>query len=217
MPGATSHVCVQGHRWEGNGTACPVCGEPPLTDAGRATLSIASLADLAPQSDDSQATLPQRENTAPRPTEVAGYIIERELGRGGMGVVYLARHLKLNRLVALKMILAGAHAGPLDRERFRIEAQAAAQLAHPNIVQIYEVGESAGHPYLALEYVPGESLADQLTGVPWPSADAVRLMEPLARAIHHAHERGIIHRDLKPANILVGDREPVTGNREQKG
>src|SRR5437667_128404 len=80
---------------------------------------------------------------------VTGFEIEGELGRGGMGVVYLARQTGLNRLVALKMILAGAHAGPQERERFKIEAQAAARLQHPNIVQIYEIGEQAGHPYLA--------------------------------------------------------------------
>jgi WD40 repeat protein len=152
----------------------------------------------------SSTTLPQQERSTelPRPA-VPGFEIDRELGRGGMGVVYLAQQTKLHRPVALKMILAGAHASPQDRDRFRIEAQAAAQLQHPNIVQIYEIGEADGHPYLALEYVPGNGLDEHLTGTPWPPREAAQLIEPLARAIHHAHEKGIIHRDLKPANILV--------------
>jgi tetratricopeptide (TPR) repeat protein len=135
--------------------------------------------------------------------EVPGYEILGELGRGGMGVVYQARQWGLNRVVALKMILAGVQASDHQRERFRSEAQAVARLRHPNIVQIYEVGELDGQPFFSLEYVEGGSLAAQLGGTPWPPTQAAALVETLAGAVHHAHEHGIIHRDLKPANVLL--------------
>jgi len=134
---------------------------------------------------------------------VAGYEILGELGRGGMGVVYKARHLRLNRVVALKMVLAGAHAGTEQRTRFRIEAEAVARLQHPNIVQIYEVGEQEGTPYIALEFIDGPPLDDVLTGRPEPPRAGAALVETLARAMHFAHQRGIVHRDLKPGNVLL--------------
>jgi eukaryotic-like serine/threonine-protein kinase len=140
---------------------------------------------------------------------VAGYELLGELGRGGMGVVYKARHVGLDRLVALKMVLAGPHAGPKELARFRQEAEAVARLHHPNIIQIYDIGESEGHPYLALEFVEGNSLAQLLMGVPQPHLPAARLVETLASAIHYAHQQGIIHRDLKPANILLVSSEAV--------
>jgi WD40 repeat protein/serine/threonine protein kinase len=136
---------------------------------------------------------------------VPGYEILRELGRGGMGVVYQARHTGLNRLVALKMILSGAHAGPNERDRFRGEAQAVAQLQHPNIVQIFEVGEAENRPYLAFEYIEGGSLSSYLSGQPWSATHAAEFVEVLARAVQFAHDRGIVHRDLKPGNILISD------------
>src|SRR5829696_3385973 len=138
---------------------------------------------------------------------VPGYEILSELGRGGMGVVYLARQLGLDRPVALKMILSGEHAGPAERDRFRREAQAVAALQHSNIVQIYDVGEAQGRPYLAFEYVGGGTLAGYLDGQPWPARPAADLVEALARAVHFAHTRGIVHRDLKPANVLMGNAE----------
>jgi serine/threonine-protein kinase len=134
---------------------------------------------------------------------VPGYELLEELGRGGMGVVYRARHLELRRVVALKMILAGAHAGPEELSRFRAEAEGQARLQHPNIVQIYEVGQAGGCPYFALEFVDGGSLAQHLAGNPQPARPAARLIETLARAVHYAHQRGLIHRDLKPANVLL--------------
>ena len=134
---------------------------------------------------------------------VPGYEIEGVLGRGGMGVVYKARHLALKRSVALKMILAGGHAGPQELARFRIEAEAVARLQHPNIVQVFEVGEAGGHPFCALEFVEGGSLAGKLEGQPLPARDAARLVETLARAVQLAHSRNVVHRDLKPANVLL--------------
>jgi tetratricopeptide (TPR) repeat protein len=135
--------------------------------------------------------------------EVPGYEILGELGRGGMGVVYKARHIALDRLVALKMVLSGEFAGEQERARFRTEALAVARLQHPNVVQVFEVGEHQGHPYLALQYVEGGSLADRLRSGPQPPREAAELVERLARAVQAAHDKGVIHRDLKPANVLL--------------
>ena len=134
---------------------------------------------------------------------VAGYEILGTLGRGGMGVVYKARQVSLNRLTALKMILSGAHAGAEEIHRFRTEAEAIATLQHPNIVQIYEVGDLNGLPFFSLEYVDGGSLQAKMDGSPMSPRAAAALVAKLARAIHYAHQRGIVHRDIKPANILL--------------
>jgi serine/threonine-protein kinase len=134
---------------------------------------------------------------------IGEYEIEGELGRGGMGVVYRARHGKLGRLVALKMILAGPHADEAVLTRFRVEGQAVARLQHPGIVQIFELGEHGGLPYFVLEYVAGQSLLHRIVKeLPVP-AEAARLVEQLARTMQYAHDQGILHRDLKPANILL--------------
>ncbi|HEY1187504.1 MAG TPA: protein kinase [Gemmata sp.] len=137
------------------------------------------------------------------PPTVPGYELLHELGRGGMGVVYKARQLNLNRVVALKMILSGVHAGPRERERFKREAESVASLQHAHIVQIFDIGEANGHPYLALEFVDGGSLAQSLSGAPWDCTRAAELVEVLARAVQFAHSAGIVHRDLKPGNILL--------------
>jgi WD40 repeat protein/tRNA A-37 threonylcarbamoyl transferase component Bud32 len=134
---------------------------------------------------------------------IPGYEVLGELGRGGMGVVYKARQVKLRRLVALKMILAGAHARPDDLARFKVEAEAVARLQHPNIIQIHEIGEHGGLPYFSLEFCAGGSLASRLNGTPLPAPEAAQLIETLARAMHAAHQQQVIHRDLKPANILL--------------
>jgi serine/threonine-protein kinase len=134
---------------------------------------------------------------------VLGYEILGTLGRGGMGVVYKARHLRLRRVVALKMLRGDGAAGEELLARFRTESAALARLQHPNIVQVYEAGEHHGQPYLALEYVAGGGLDAQSAGTPQPASRAARLVEALARAVHYAHERGILHRDLKPHNVLL--------------
>jgi peroxiredoxin/tetratricopeptide (TPR) repeat protein/tRNA A-37 threonylcarbamoyl transferase component Bud32 len=155
-----------------------------------------------PRSSDNTHPLLSSDTDTPRPA-VLGYEILGELGRGGMGVVYKARHLRLNRIVALKMILAGAHAGSKEHKRFRSEAEAVARLQHPNIVQIHEVGESEGRPYFSLEYVDGGSLAQRLDGTPQAARQSAQLIEALARAMNVAHQQNIVHRDLKPANVLL--------------
>ncbi|HEY3963286.1 MAG TPA: serine/threonine-protein kinase, partial [Planctomycetaceae bacterium] len=134
---------------------------------------------------------------------VSGYEVETVLGRGGMGIVYRARHLRLNRLVALKMLLAGAYATPHERARFQREAEDVARLQHPNIVQVHDVGDIAGRSYFTMELLDGGSLAHKLAGAPQPARQAAELVATLAGAVWAAHERGIVHRDLKPANILL--------------
>ena len=124
-----------------------------------------------------------------------------------MGVVYKARHRSLQRLVAIKMVLAGEFASTAQRLRFRLEAELAARMQNPNFVQVYEVGEHEHRPFLAMEWVAGGSLSDRLDGRPWAPREAAALIETLARAVHVAHTQGIIHRDLKPANILLQKTE----------
>jgi tRNA A-37 threonylcarbamoyl transferase component Bud32 len=145
-------------------------------------------------------------NPAQQPGEIGrlgDYVILQVLGRGGMGIVFQAREQKLNRVVALKMILTGEHAGDHEVARFRTEAEAIARLQHPNIVQVFEVGEHRGKSFLSLEYCAGGSLEKKLRGQPLPPGQAAQLVETLARAMQAAHEHQIIHRDLKPANILL--------------
>jgi WD40 repeat protein len=122
-----------------------------------------------------------------------------------MGVVYEARQLSLGRVVALKMILSGAHAGAAELDRFRREAQAIAKLHHPNIIQIHEVSAHEGRPYFSLEFCAGGSLEKKLRGTPLKPDEAATLVETLARAVHAAHQKGVIHRDLKPANVLLAE------------
>jgi eukaryotic-like serine/threonine-protein kinase len=135
--------------------------------------------------------------------QVPGYEILEEIGRGGMGVVYKARQIALDRLVALKLMLAGVYASPEEIARFRIEAQAAARLDHPNIVRIYHCDEHEGQPFFSMELIPGSGLGERTVGLPWHPPAAAQLVRTLALAIHHAHQHAVVHRDLKPSNVLL--------------
>lgn len=189
---AQNLTCANGHRWlapegaeAGAPPLCPKCGA-----AGHSPLETAPLPASA-----------WPKIASPWPA-TPGYEILEELGRGGMGVVYRARQLALHRDVALKMILAGAYAGQDELRRFANEAQAIAHLDHPNIVQIYEIGEADARPFIALEFLEGGSLSARLAGKPQPARAAAAMIATLADAVEFAHERGIVHRDLKPANVM---------------
>lgn len=207
MNQATSVVDDLIDRWEEareRGQSIPaeeLCRErPDLLETVRKKLNALSAFDSF-----DGTIVDHRASTPPAafPEEINGYQILDVLGRGGMGVVYKAKQPGLGRIVALKMILAAAHAGSELRTRFRREAEAAARLRHPGIVQIYEVGTSPDGDYLAMEFVEGGSLSDKLDGTPWKGQDAAQLIVQLADAMQAAHEAGIVHRDLKPANVLM--------------
>src|SRR5579884_3122397 len=212
-------------RWEqerGRGrdlTATELCGDRPELAPelerrievlrrlnGLANQEAETLAPPAPPPEDATlAAGPLATASGGDAVRVPGYDVLGVLGRGGMGVVYKARQTKLGRVVALKMILSGAHAGEADLARFKTEAEAIARLQHPNIIQIYEIGECGGVPFFSLEFCPGGSLEKRLAGTPLPPKEAAALVETLARAMQAAHEKGVIHRDLKPANVLLAE------------
>lgn len=178
---------------------------------------ITSILETVPQRSFDRDSELSVAGVAPLPGPIDGYEIINVLGRGGMGVVYRARDSKLKRIVALKMILAGEHAHPSQLQRFLVEAEAAARLQHPNIVQVYALGSHRGSPYLAMELVEGSSLAELIGEQPIESRRAARLCQIIARAIDYAHLNGIVHRDLKPGNILIRPGAPLpdeqTGSR----
>lgn len=181
------------------------------------TVTPADVSAQAPTGDGQDGTLDPSQRTGPhletpRPDHpdppntfppIPGYVLESILGRGGMGIVYRARQTKVDRLVALKMILGSRHASARDLVRFQIEAESVARLQHPHIVQIHEIGEYEGNPFFSLEYCEGGNLGSRLKKqLPSPS-EAARLLATLAQAMHYAHLRGVVHRDLKPVNILL--------------
>jgi serine/threonine protein kinase len=137
------------------------------------------------------------------PSRLGDYEVLEEIARGGMGVVYRARQVSLNRIVALKMILAGSHAGREDVERFYREARTVAALDHPGIVPVFEVGALGGQPFYAMALVEGGSLQQRLSRGPLPPTEAARLVKLIAEAVQHAHQKGVVHRDLKPQNVLL--------------
>jgi WD40 repeat protein len=194
---------------------CATCEQQAQRIEGRTDRLIDALRRPAPVVVAGEATEIQRTPPQPAleagPVRLEGYRILAEIGRGGMGVVYRAFQHRLNRLVAIKMILAGQLANPEDRVRFQLEGELLGRLHHPNFVQVYEVGtlEVAGgavQPYLVLEHVDGGSLKNKLTERPLDYREAARLVLVLARAMEAAHAQGIVHRDLKPANVLI-DRD----------
>jgi WD40 repeat protein len=204
---------VRWRRWAGEGVlsgsdriaqAVGLAGSGMSSWARR--VAVARRSGSAGRADTPQvpgATHPDGRPADGPPARLPGFEIVRELGRGGMGVVYEARQIRPTRLVALKMILAGPHAGDVERRRLLAEAEAVARLHHPNIVQVFEAGEHDGLAYLALEFCPSGSLAAKLQGTPLAADESAGLVETLARAVHHAHKAGIVHRDLKPANVLL--------------
>lgn len=151
-----------------------------------------------------------RELTQPiLPCQFGDYVLERVLGRGGMGVVYAGRQVHLDRPVAIKMIRSGALASEEEVQRFYAEARSAAKLDHPNIVTVYQCGEHEGHRFFSMDYVPGLDLSRMIEGGPLSTKQAARYVRDVAKAIQYAHERGILHRDLKPANVLVDEQDNV--------
>ena len=190
--------------------ACPSCGvtfsvasSPPVLETTLDARSPESQVDTPRSTVDGSTVNNSITSGLQSTTAPPGYEIQGELGRGGMGVVYKARHVQLNRTVALKMVLDGSFASQEQRLRFLIEAEMAARVKHPNIAQVYDIGAFDNRPYYALEFVAGGSLRQQLHQQPPTSREAAHLVETIARAVQAAHSQGIIHRDLKPANVLV--------------
>jgi WD40 repeat protein/serine/threonine protein kinase len=202
-------LLMRAEEWQEQGrsfTVQQLCPEDPelWPELEELLAGFGQLQRLLPAPDPTPTHLPAAPPSAPLPPgALEGYEILEEIGRGGMGVVYKARQQGLNRLVALKVVFGGVHTGAAQRARFRREAEAVARLNHPNIVQVHEVGERDGVPFLCLEYVAGQNLAQHIAGRPQPHLQAALLVETLARAVHHAHQAGVVHRDLKPSNILL--------------
>jgi WD40 repeat protein len=186
-------------------------GEPLFTPTGPNDQTLRLVGDpLPPPPSDISATIHDSTPIPPRWPDVPGYVITGELGRGGMGVVYRARQDRLNRTVAVKMLLKEQFADVSDVVRFRSEAEAVAAVTHPHVVKVYESGQHAGRPYFVMEYLSGGTLHAKLrTSAPLPPDAAAGVVEKLAWAVHAAHQQGIIHRDLKPGNVLFdADGEP---------
>ncbi len=184
---------------DARGGVCPVCSL-------QSALKVKSVAGPQVAHATTQGARFPTLNSQPG-TRFGDYELLELLARGGMGVVYKARQVTLNRTVALKMIQAGVLASPAEVKRFHAEAEAVAHLQHPNIVAIHEIGEHEGHHYFSMDYVAGRTLAEIVRDGPLPAARAAAYVKTIAAAVHHAHQHGIIHRDLKPANVLIDEHE----------
>ncbi len=210
--------CGQGHEWEVEGAVfntddetlvmCPVCGQAGLLlstlhEQEFQNTSVIDGASSVRKPAAKSADQPHSRYDPSGEWHRLGYEILGFLGRGGMGVVYSAQQSRLNRPVALKMI--HAHISPQDAAyvRFQAEAEAVAQIHHPNIVQIYEIGEYNDFPFFSLELVSGGTLAQKMRNTTFTPRQAAQLVETMARAMHCAHQKGLIHRELKPGNILL--------------
>ncbi|MEK7865766.1 MAG: HEAT repeat domain-containing protein [Planctomycetota bacterium] len=206
QPGRTYHC----KKCKGPLFALPPSAQAPPPsprDAAAAPTAIRGARPNLPASPRTEGVLRLEGKPADMPREIpvhiSSYLIDAEIARGGMGVVYKARQKELNRVVAVKMMLGGAMASPEFIKRFHREAKAAARLQHPNIVAVYETGEYQGQPFIAMEYVDGSSLDRETERRPMEPRRAAEMMREVAEAMHLAHREGIIHRDLKPANILL--------------
>ena len=174
---------------------------PTLISESATSAQAPTLPPTEPDADQANGT----QQIGTRVRYFGDYELLEEIARGGMGVVFKARQTSLNRIVALKMILAGQLASEADVERFHTEAEAAAQLDHPGIIPIFEIGEHEEQHYFSMALVDGESLAKKLADGPLPTRDAAELVRTVAQSVQYAHDRGVIHRDLKPANILIDE------------
>ncbi len=231
-------ICSRGHRWEAPGHSdaggrlraeCPTCGAvgaasvPQQFEATivpeQSTLSPGQVPSLVAPLPAHRGAASKESRVRVAPLRIGNYEIVAELGRGGMGVVYQARRQGLDRFVAIKMILAGEYASEESVRRLRTEAEAVARLQHPNVVQIYDVGEHDGQQFLVLEYVEAGNLAQRIAGRPQPPRVAAQLIQTLSRTIDYAHSNGILHRDLTPSNVLLSEisakrvKDPATGDK----
>ncbi|HRZ36679.1 MAG TPA: protein kinase [Candidatus Paceibacterota bacterium] len=182
----------------GHPVACPHCGAPVSAGllAGLCPHCVARLALAAPAA----------WTDPPRVRYFGDYELLEEIGRGSMGVVFKARQVSLNRLVAVKMLLHGDFSTEESVRRFHTEAEAAASLQHPNIVAIHEIGVHEGRHYFSMDFIEGQTLSGLADGGPLPARQAARYLQAIAEAVHHAHQHGVLHRDLKPANIIIDTR-----------
>ncbi len=201
-------LLVQAEEWQQEGrlfTVAELCpDQPELWDPLQEMLAgMQQLAGVMCEPEATHSATGPVTLTAAPPIAVPGYELLGEVGRGGMAVVHKARHLQLNRIVALKMLLARDAEDAPQLKRFRAEGRMVARLRHPSIVQIYEVGEHDGRPFFSLEYLEGGTLGESLKGHPQPPRQAAAVIEQLARAVQYAHEEGVVHRDIKPANVLL--------------
>jgi serine/threonine protein kinase len=184
---------------------------PDLVEEIRQLLAVGQMVDFVKSSPDPNRTTdhaPGRRDTFEQlPRSFGDYELLEEIGQGGMGIVYKAYDRPLQRFVALKMILRGQYATAADLDRFHAEAKAAAGLAHPNIVPVYQVGSHDGLAYFAMKYVAGRTLASVIGDGPLPQRQAATYLLAIARAVQHAHANGILHRDLKPSNVLIDEED----------